>query len=79
MCVACGFDTEKLGVNNPMMKGNPENWLEICMTILFERIVGYNHQSMGDMAYSFMLGTRHPIDYLYEKYKKADPAWLKRN
>ena len=67
MCVAAGFDTEKLGVNNPMQKETPANWLEICVK-LFEHFVGYNHQKMGDMMYAFMVGTQNPIDYLYQKY-----------
>lgn len=70
MCVACGMDTKKFGVNNPMQKTNPKNWLELCTTELFERIVGYNAQKMSDMMYPFMLGTQNPIDYLFEQLKK---------
>ncbi len=69
MCVAAGYDTEALGVNNPMQKETPANWLEICVR-LFEWFVGYNHQKMGDMMYAFMLGNQNPIDYLYKEYLK---------
>lgn len=72
MCIACGLDTIALRVNNPMLHINPKHWLELCATVLFERIIGYNHQKMGDMMYAFMLGNRNPIDFLYEEYQKKD-------
>jgi len=69
MCVALGFDTVALGINNPMQDETPANWLEICAR-LFEKIVGYNHQKMGDMMYPFITNTRNPVDFLYAEYQK---------
>lgn len=69
MCKAFGFDTVALGIDKPATdKTTPANWVEICIR-LFEKIIGYNHQKMGDMMYAFMLGTRNPVDYLYEKFR----------
>lgn len=76
MCVACGLDIEKLGINKPFEEGDPNNWLDLCATELFERIVGYNSKEMSDMMYPYMLGKENPIDFLYKKFKKIEPKWL---
>jgi len=49
------------------------------VTTLFERIVGYNPQKMQDMMYPYMLGTQHPIDFLFKEYLTKDLSWINRN
>lgn len=80
MCVAVyGAGNIPKSVSNPMKKDNPANWLELCSTILFERIVGYNAEKMQDMMFGFMLkNTNNPIDFLYKEFRTKDSAWFSR-
>ncbi len=43
-----------------------QHWFEFCFTTLAEKVIQYNHQKMGDMAYQAMLGNTHPVDFLYK-------------
>ena len=46
------------------------HWFEFVMTILAENTIMYNLQGIGDLAYTTMLGTVHPVDFIYERSKQ---------
>lgn len=47
------------------MDGKQIHWFEFCFTVLAEKVIKYNHQKMGDLSYTTMIGTMHPVAFLW--------------
>lgn len=47
------------------------HWFQFCLTVLAEKVVQYNAQNIGTLAYTAMLGTEHPIEMLYRHHKNG--------